>query len=76
VFYGLAPWPDQEQPAFRSAFPAVLVHRLMLFGNPVLVTHETHTRVRWEWIGVAAAIAFVGQAFQPDAEASVSGWKA
>jgi YD repeat-containing protein len=56
VFYGLAPWPDQEQPVFRSAFPAVLVHRLVLFGNPVLVTHETHTRVRWEWIGFSRSI--------------------
>ena len=60
----------------QAAFLAALWHQSVLFGNPVLVTHETHTRVRWEWIGVAAAIAFVGQAFQPDAEASVSGWKA
>jgi hypothetical protein len=57
-------------------FPTESCPRSEFFGNPVLVTHETHTRVRWEWIGVAAAIAFVGQAFQPDAEASVSGWKA
>jgi hypothetical protein len=60
----------------QAAFQAALWHESEFFGNPVLVTHETHTRVRWEWIGVAAAIAFVGQAFQPDAEASVPGWKA
>ena len=35
----------------RSAFPAEPCPRLVLFGNPVLVTHETHTRVGWEWIG-------------------------
>ena len=35
----------------RSAFPAEPWFRSVLFGNPVLVTHETHTRVGWEWIG-------------------------
>jgi hypothetical protein len=35
----------------RSAFQAVSKRWWVLFDNPVLVTHETHTRVRWEWVG-------------------------
>jgi YD repeat-containing protein len=37
----------------QFALPAKLFLRWVLFGNPVLVTHETHTRVGWEWIGFA-----------------------
>jgi YD repeat-containing protein len=35
----------------QAAFPAAPWHESEFFGNPVLVTHETHTRVGWEWIG-------------------------
>jgi hypothetical protein len=35
----------------RLVYPARACPRSVLFDNPVLVTHETHTRVRWEWIG-------------------------
>ena len=38
--------PCRDPPSRRSR-----AFRLVLFGNPVLVTHETHTRVGWEWIG-------------------------
>ena len=36
----------------RQAEPG---HRLVLFDNPVLVTHETHTRVMGEWVGFIRA---------------------
>jgi hypothetical protein len=42
---GFAPWPDQGPRVCRSVFPAVPRYEWVLFGNPVLVTHETHTRV-------------------------------
>ena len=48
---GLAPWPDQERSVLRVRLPGGPRRRSVFFGNPVLVTHETHTRVGWEWIG-------------------------
>jgi hypothetical protein len=44
-FHGLTPWPDQEPLMTQAAYLAALWHELGFFGNPVLVTHETHTRV-------------------------------
>ena len=39
----------------RGRRQAEMWHRLVLFDNPVLVTHETHTRVMWEWVGFIRA---------------------